>query len=152
MGKRRGRRIHCPSRLTAPKRKSTMHAVSILGIPTSGSNTTPITSVRECTQAGIGNIAQVTSVSQRTPVVIALSVIEGLPIVSTHHLAFQASPQVDTEALPHSTELSLKIPTLTTAYQMDSPCTTQPIISDSSSSSLSSDSSDTHSDTSSSSE
>ena len=95
MGKRRGRRIHCPSRLTAPKRKSTMHAVSILGIPTSGSNTTPITSVRECTQAGIGNIAQVTSVSQRTQVVIALSAIEGLPIVSTHNLAFQASPQVD---------------------------------------------------------
>ena len=100
MGKRRGRRIHRPGRLAAPTRKSTTHAVGIPGIPTCGNNTTGlITSVRECTPAGICNIALLTSVSERTPVVIALftsasertpvvivliiSVMEGLPRISS---------------------------------------------------------------------
>ena len=43
-------------------------------------------------------------------------------------LAFQVSQQVDPEALPLSTEPSLKISTLTTAHQTNLPCTTQPVI------------------------
>ena len=72
-----------PRRLTALTRKSTTHVVGILGILTCGNNTTHITSVSECTPAGIGNIALLTSVRECTPVVIALltSVRECTPVV-----------------------------------------------------------------------
>ena len=72
-----GKRIHCSRKLAAPTRMGTTHTVSIL---TRGGDTTPITSVREGTPAGISNIARITSVSMHTSLVITLitSVIEGL--------------------------------------------------------------------------
>ena len=121
--------IHCPRKLAASMRMGTTHVVSIL---THGSNTTPITSMTEGMPADISNIACTTSMSRHTPVAIPLitSMIEGLTRGSkiAHPLAFDASPQADIETLPLSTELSLKISTVTTAHQMDLPWTTQPVI------------------------
>ena len=110
-----GKQIHRSRKLAAPTRMGATRAVSIL---THRGDTTPITSVMEGTPASSYQQHEWAHNSERD---------RG----PTQRLKHSPIPLPSTEALPLSTEPSLKISMLTTAHQTDAPCTTHLSSSDS---------------------